>query len=85
MATTPSTKLVVFEGGPPEWDGHVTSILAIAGAAERWCHTSDKPILYLKTDETREVEVETEKRSGKKTEKKTAIVYRYLGYRDEAA
>ena len=78
------TRIVVLDGGPPEWDGEVTAVVASAsGTLERWDHVADAAYVWEPTASEREVEVDRETRAGKVREKREALVYRALGYRDD--
>lgn len=81
--TVTGTKIVVFEGGPPEWDGYIAGISKTCTSAERWDNTADELILYHQTDRTKEVPIEREKRTGTVIEMKTAEVFAFAGYKGE--
>ncbi len=76
------TRIIVLDGGPPEWDGEVTAVSATAtGTLERTCHTADLSYVWTPTTEEREVEVDRETKAGNVRETRSALVYRALGYR----
>lgn len=82
--TVTGTKVVVFEGGPPQWNGHVTGISKTgSGRAERWDEVSGETIVYIRTDRTAQVPLERQRRTGTVVEMKTAAVYAYAGYKED--
>lgn len=84
MSQPTGTKIVVFEGGPPQWAGTVTYIAKTGGGrAERLCEVSHAHVVYAQTERTKEVEIERERRSGTVVELKTAEVYEFIGYKED--
>jgi len=84
MPRPAGTMLVVLEGGPPEWDGKHTAISKTGGGEmERWCHTADAAYVWRRTERTREVEVEHERRSGIVRLMEEATIYEAVGYRED--
>ena len=80
----PGTRLIIFRGGPPEWDGVVAAVSESGrGDAERWDNTADLALVYRETSGVEAVEVDRARRSGRVRERKDAVVYGFVGYRDE--
>ncbi len=78
------THVIVLDGGPPQWDGTVTAVSSTAtGTLERWDKTADLAYVWEPTTEEREVEVDRETRAGNVREKRAALVYRAVGYRED--
>ena len=78
------TKIVIFKGGPPQWDGTIHGISKTGGGrAERLDEISDSTIVYIRTDRTQEVQIEREKKSGTVIETKIAEVYDFAGYKED--
>jgi hypothetical protein len=79
--SAPGTKVVVLEGGPPEWAGTIAGIAKTCERLERWDHTADLALVWEPTGDVREVEIEHEYNTGKAVKKHTAEVWRCCGYR----
>lgn len=82
--SAPGTKVIVLEGGPPDWDGRVEGISKTStGQVERWDQVADAILVYLQTDRTKEVPITHERRNGPVVELKAAEVYAFAGYKEE--
>lgn len=78
------TKIIQMQGGPPEWDGEVAGILKTAeGPMERWDHTADLAILYVKTDAYTTITLDHERKGGTVQQEHKVEVWTYAGYKEE--
>lgn len=81
--TVTGTKIIVFQGGPPGWEGSVDACLKTCESVERWDYVADSAIVFRRTGCTEDVPIVREKRTGQVTEMKVAEVFAFAGYKDE--